>query len=210
MFGPSFMRDRLRTRNGFTLIEALVAISIMALAGSVLLLAAQTSLDATDDAGKQAIAQGICDQVLDEIMSHRYMETGEAYDKNVLNANAGESIRQLWDDTDDFNSYSVQPIQDTYGQTLGNGDDAGGQRHPNFKVVNGFFAKWRLRVDIYYVSSTDLSQRLDSPPVAAGGNLTTTSGYRCAEATVEYQDTDGTYRTLAKGRRVYAYMPPPT
>ncbi len=29
--GPSFMRDRLRTRNGFTLIEALVAISIMAL-----------------------------------------------------------------------------------------------------------------------------------------------------------------------------------
>ena len=204
------MRYRLRTHTGFTLIEALVAISIMALAGSVLLLAAQTSLDATDDAAKQAIAQGICDQVLDEILSKRYMEAGDAYDKNVLNANSGESTRQLWDDTDDFNSYSVQPIQDTYGQTLGNGDDAGGTRHANFKIVNGFFAKWRLRVDIYYVSSSDLSLRLDNPAVAAGGTLTTTSGYRCAEATVDYQDTDGTYRTLAKGRRVYAYMPPST
>jgi prepilin-type N-terminal cleavage/methylation domain-containing protein len=204
------MRDRLRTRTGFTLIEALVAISIMALAGSVLLLAAQTSLDATDDAGKQAIAQGICDQVLDEILSKRYMEAGDPYDKNTLTHAAGETSRQSWDDTADFNGYSVQPIQDTYGQTLGNGDDAGGTRHVNFKVVNGFFTKWRLRVDIYYVSSSDLSQRLDSPPVAAGGTLTTTSGYRCAEATVEYQDADGTYRTLAKGRRVYAYMPPPT
>jgi prepilin-type N-terminal cleavage/methylation domain-containing protein len=204
------MRDRLRNRTGFTLIEALVAISIMALAGSVLLLAAQTSLDATDDAAKQAIAQGICDQVLDEIMSKHYMDAADTYNKNVLNANSGESTRQLFDDTDDFNGYSVQPIQETYGQTLGNGDDAGGLRHANFRVVNGFFAKWRLRVDIYYVSSSDLSQRLDSPPVAAGGTLTTTSGYRCAEATVDYQDSDGTYRTLAKGRRVYAYMPPPT
>ena len=78
------------------------------------------------------------------------MEAGTAYDQNVLNADSGESIRQLWDDTDDFNSYSVQPIQSTYGQTLGNGDDAGGTRHPNFRVVNGFFAKWRLRVEIYY------------------------------------------------------------
>ncbi len=204
------MRYRLRTRTAFTLIEALVSISIMALAGSVLLLAAQTSLDATDDAAKQAIAQGICEQALDEIMSKRYMEAGAAYDQNTLNADSGESIRQLWDDTDDFNGYSVLPIQDTYGQTLGNGDDAGGTRHANFRVVNGFFAKWRLRMDVYYVSASDLSVRLDNPAVAAGGTLTTTSGYRCAEATVEYQDTDGTYRPLAKGRRVFAYVPPPT
>lgn len=204
------MRYRLRTRTGFTLIEALVSISIMALAGSVLLLAAQTSLDATDDAAKQAIAQGICEQALDEIMSKRYVEAGLAYDQNTLSTDSGETLRQDRDDTDDFNGYSVQPIQDTYGQTLGNGDDAGSTRHANFRVVNGFFAKWRLRVDVYYVSSSDLSVRLDNPAVAAGGTLTTTSGYRCAEATVEYQDTDGTYRTLAKGRRVYAYIPPPT
>jgi type II secretory pathway pseudopilin PulG len=204
------MRRRLPLRTGFTLIEALAAISIMALAGSVLLLAAQTSLDATDDAGKQAIAQGICEQVLDEIMSKRYMEAGTAHDQNSLVANAGESLRQLWDDTDDFNGYSGQPIPETFGQTLGSGDDAGGMRHANFRVANGFFSNWRLRVDIYYVSANDLSLRLDSPPVAAGGTLTTTSGYRGAEATVEYQDTDGTYRTLAKGRRVYAYVPPPT
>jgi prepilin-type N-terminal cleavage/methylation domain-containing protein len=198
----------LRPRAGFTLIEALAAITIMALAGSVLLLAAQTSLDTTDEAVNQAIAQGICEQVLDEIMCKRYMESGLAYDQNTLSSDSGETLRQSWDDSDDFNGYSVQPIKDTYGLTLGTGNDAGSFRHPNFRVASGFFDKWRLRVDIYYVSSTDLSTRLDSPAVAAGGTLTTRSGYRCAEVFVEFQDTDGTYKTLAKGRRVYAYMPP--
>ena len=204
------MRRRSQKRAGFTLIEALVAISIMALAGSVLLLASQTSLDATDEAAKQAIAQGICEQVLDEIMTKRYTEVGSAYNQNTLTKEAGETTRMTFDDSDDFNGYSVQPIQDSYAQTLGNGNDSGGARSLNFCVANGFFTNWRLRVDIYYVSSSDLSLRLDSPPVAAGGTLSSTSGYRAAEVTVDYQDTDGTYRTLAKGRRVYAYVPPPT
>lgn len=205
----SGIRSHSHPRAGFTLIEALAAITIMALAGSVLLLAAQTSLDASDDAAKQAIAQGICEQVLDEMMSKRYMESGQAYDQNTLYFEAGESGRQNWDDTDDFNGYSVQAIQDTYGKTLGFGDDAGGFRHSNFRIVSGFFDKWRLRVDVYYVDSNDLTLRLDNPKVAAGGALTTRSGYRCAEVFVEYQDTDGTYRTLARGRRVYAFIPAP-
>ena len=204
------MRPRFRPHSGFTLIEALVAIGIMALAGSVLLLASQTSLDATDEAAKQAIAQGICEQVLDEIMSKRYMEAGSTYNQNTLSSSAGETTRVSYNDTDDFNGYSVQPIQGTYGETLGTGDDAGGLRHANFRVVNGYFNKWRLRVDVYYVSSSDLSVRLDNPAVAAGGSLSTTSGYRAAEVTVEFQDTDGTYKPLAQGRRVYAYIPPPT
>lgn len=204
------MRPRLRPRTGFTLIEALAALAIMALAGSVLLLAAQTSLDATDEAAKQFIAQGICEQVLDEIMTKRYMEAGSTYDQSKLAQDAGETTRLSFDDSDDFNGYSVRPIQGMYGQTLGIGDDAGGQRHANFRIVNGFFNKWRLRVDVYYVSSNDLSVRLDNPAVAAGGTLSSTSGYRAGEVTVEYQDSDGTYKTLARGRRVYAYVPPPT
>lgn len=204
------MRHRLRTRTGFTLIEALAAIAIMALAGSVMLLSAQTSLDATDDAANQAIAQGICEQVLDEIMSKRYMEAGVAYNQNTLVAGATETTRLSYDDTDDFNGLSVQPIRDTYAQSLGAGNDAGGTRHANFRVVDGYFGRWRLRVDIYYVSSTDMSVRLDNPPVPAGNTLSTTSGYRAAEVTVEFQNSDGTYQTLARGRRVYAYVPPPS
>jgi type II secretory pathway pseudopilin PulG len=204
------LASRRHSRSGFTLIEALAAICIMALAGSVLLLAAQSSLDATDDAANQAIAQGVCEQVLDEIMSKRYMEAGAAYDKNTLGPESGETLRQHFDDADDFNGYAVQPVQESYGLPLGSGDDAGAMRHSNFRGVSGFFNNWRLRVEIYYVSANDLSVRLDNPPVAAGGILATTSGYRAAEVTVEYQDTDGTYRTLAKGRRVFAYIPAPT
>jgi type II secretory pathway pseudopilin PulG len=203
------MRHRLRNRTGFTLVEALAAITIMAMAGSVLLLATQTSLDATDDAAKQAIAQGICEQVLDEIMCKRYMAIGEVYNSNRLTHSAAET-RSTFSDTDDFNGFSSQPIQDLMEKTLGTGDDAGGLRHANFRVAGNYFNNWRLRVDVYYVSANDLSLRLDNPVVAAGGVLNTTSGYRAAEVTVEYQNSDGTYQTLANGRRVYAYVPPPS
>lgn len=203
------MRHRLRTRTGFTLVEALAAITIMAFAGSVMLLAAQTSLDATDDAAKQAIAQGICEQVLDEIISKRYMAIGEAYNANRLNHSNTET-RSTYNDTDDFAGYSAQPIQDLTEITLGTGNDAGGLRHANFRVQSGYFSNWRLRVDVYYVSATDMSVRLDSPPIAAGGILTFTSGYRAAEVTVEYQNSDGSFQPLANGRRVFAYVPPPT
>lgn len=203
------MRYRLRTRTGFTLIEALAAIAIMALAGSVMLLAAQTSLDVTDDAVNQAIAQGICEQVLDEIMSKRYMAAGEAYDFNRLDKSPTET-RKTFNDTDDFNGYSARPIVDHFELVMGRGNDATGLRHANFRLTDGYFGKWRLRVDVYYVSATDLSVRLDNPPVPAGNTLTTTSGYRAAEVTVEYLNSDGSYSTLAMGRRVYAYVPPPT
>ena len=204
------MRHRMGCRGGFTLIEAMAAILIMAMAGSVLLLGAQTSLDVSDEAAKQAFAQGICEQVLDEIMSKRYMAAGEAYDQNTLTKAPSETARQMYEDTDDFNGYTKQPVCGTYEEVLGIGDDSGGARHPNFQIDSTYFRNWRLRIDIYYVSSSDLSTRLDSPPVPAGGTLTTRSGYRCAEVLVEYQGSDGSYITLATGRRVYAYIPRPT
>lgn len=203
----SFSPDR--KRRGFSLVEAIVSISIMALAGSVLMLAAQTSLDVADEAVQGAIAQGIVEQFLDEVQSKRYMESGSAYNRNSLGSESGETSRLLYDDTDDFHDYVVQPPLDTWSQPLGAGDDAGGQRHPNFKVAGNYFQNWRLRAAVYYVNDADFTQRLDNPVRAAGQTLTSTSGSRGVEAIVEYIDADGTVRTLAKGRRIYAYIPAP-
>ncbi|HZL89975.1 MAG TPA: type II secretion system protein [Pirellulaceae bacterium] len=192
----------MKARPAFTLIEAVVALGIMALAGSVLLLAAQSSLRTTDELVRRTIAEGLADQLLDEIVTKRYMEVGESPTDSSLGTEANETSagRSLFDDTDDYHQLSLLPAKDAFGQEMGTGDDAGGLRHPGFRVPDGFFDNFRQRVKVYYVDPADPSQ-----PLADGQ----TSYYRAVEVAVDYVAADGTERELAVRRRVYAYIPPP-
>ena len=192
----------MKARPAFTLIEAVVALGIMALAGSVLLLAAQSSLRTTDELVRRTIAEGLADQLLDEIVTKRYMEVGESPTDSSLGTEANETSagRSLFDDTDDYHQLSLLPAKDAFSQEMGSGDEAGGLRHPGFRVPNGFFDNFRQRVKVYYVDPADPSQ-----PLADGQ----TSYYRGVEVAVDYVAADGTERELAVRRRVYAYIPPP-
>jgi type II secretory pathway pseudopilin PulG len=189
-------------RRAFTLVEALIAISIMALAGSVLLLAAHSSLRTTDEALQRTVAEGLADQLLDEIVTKRYMEAGETPDDPSLGTESNESGagRSQFDDTDDYHQFAALPAQGRYGEELGTGDDAGGVRHPNFKVREGYFDNYRQRVRLYYVDPADPSQPLPDGQI---------SYYRCVEVAIDYVDPDGSEQELAVRRRVYAYVPPP-
>jgi type II secretory pathway pseudopilin PulG len=189
-------------RRAFTLIEAVVALTILALAGSVLLLAAQSSLQTTDEAVRRTIAEGLADQLLDEIVTKRYMEPGDSPTDAVLGTESYETSagRSQFDDSDDYHQFVSLPAKDAYGQELGTGDDAGGLRHPNFRVPDGFFDNFRQRVQVYYVDPADPSQ-----PLADGQ----TSYYRAVEVAVDYVAPDGSERELAVRRRAYAYIPPP-
>ena len=194
---PSALR-----RPAFTLVEAVIALTIMALAGSVLLLAAQTSLRTTDEAVRRTIAEGLADQLLDEIVTRRYMEIGETPNDPILGTEGGETtgVRSLLDDTDDYHHLAVKPAQGMYGEPLGTGDDAGGPRHASFRISSGFFENYRQRVRVYYVDPTapDL-------PLPEGQ----TSYYRGVEVAIDYVDPTGGEQELAVRRRVYAYVPPP-
>ena len=189
-------------RRGFTLIEAIVALVIMSLAGSVLLLAAQTSLRTTDEAVRRTIAEGLADQLLDEIVTRRFMEAGENANDTTLGTEAGETAagRSLFDDTDDYHNLAARPAQGFYGESLGTGDDAGGQRHGSFQVPDRFFDNYRQRVRVYYVDPT-----APDTPLAQGQ----TSYYRGVEVAIDYVDPAGGEQELAVRRRVYAYIPPP-
>ena len=191
-----------RARRAFTLIEAVVALAIMALAGSVLLLAAQSSLRTTDEAVRRTIAEGLADQLLGEIVTKRYMEAGESPTDVSLGTEAYETGtgRSQFDDTDDYHQFSSLPATGLYGEELGTGNDAGGLRHANFRVPSGFFANYRQRVKVYYVDPAD-----PSLPLAQGQS----SYYRAVEVAVDYVAPDGSQQELAVRRRVYAYIPPP-
>jgi type II secretory pathway pseudopilin PulG len=193
---------------GFSLVEAMVALTITAVAGSALLLGVDTSLKTTNEAMEQTIATGMAEQLMDEVLGARYTAdmAGDAlphYDPDPYDPDSARfSItrdREFFEDIDDYNEYTNQPPQDRFGVDLGSDDGEGDERHPSFKASAGMFSRWRRQIQVYYVSPTDLKT-----PLAAGQ----TSDYRAVEVRVLLDDPQRGWRELARLQQVVAYVPP--
>jgi len=194
--------DSGRARRAFSLVEAMVAISVLALAGSVLLLAVDTSLQTTTDAVDRTIADGLAQQLLDEISLARYMEPGTLF-SDPLGPTGWESAgsgRERFNDADDYHNFSAQPAEGVFGEPLGTGNGDGTARHSAMQVPPGYFDDWRQRVEVYFVDPTDPSVRLS----------TGTSEYRAIEVTIERIEADNTVRPLASRKKIIPFVPPPT
>ncbi len=197
------LRSCSRQRAAFSLAEALVALTIMTMASSVMLLAVESCLTSTTDAVDRLIADGMASQLLDEISLKRFMASSDT-PLSISGPSSYESSgngRERFNDLDDYKHVSSKPAEGIWGETLGTGNDSGAARNVNFAVPSTQFTNWRQRVEIYFVSPTNHSQKLTG---------SSTSYYRAVEVTIEYVRADGGVLPLAKRRRVYAYMPPPT
>ncbi|MEE9603313.1 MAG: type II secretion system protein [Thermoguttaceae bacterium] len=189
-------------RSAFTLVEALVSISIVAVAGSVLLLGITSSLQTTDEAISQTLANGMAMQLIDEVVGNRYHSIGaDGYQTNLgpSSDELGGAGRERYNDIGDYHGFQSQPPQGPFGIELGQDDGDGGIRHPNFVMPEGRFDNWREEIEVYYVNESDLTTRL---PVGA------TSDYRVVEVRIIHDDPKRGSRELAKMRRVVAYVPP--
>ena len=195
--------QRGRTRQpGFSLVEALIALSITSLAGAVLLLSVQSSLDTTIDAVDQTIADGIAQQTLDEILTKRYVGPTESPTATTLGPSTSELLSggtTYFDDADDYNGYTAIPIKGWYGELFGTGDDSGNLRLASFRVRREFFQNWRVRVNVYYVSPDDHTLQSATPTY-----------FRAIEVTVEQLKSSGAVVPLATRKRVITYIPPPS
>jgi len=192
-------------RKGFSLAEALIAMSIVAMSGSVLLLLAQTVLDAGTGAVDRQVAEGIADQVIEEILTKRYMAAGDNPLNATLAPGAGDLVgpgRSKFNDIDDYNGFTAKPLPGIYGENLGIGNDAGANRAPLFALPASYFENWRLSVTISYVSPTDNSV------VLSNTSSSTRSYYRQINVQIDYVDSTGTALPLANRKRVVTYVPP--
>lgn len=190
-------------RNGFTLVEALVSVTITAMSGSVLLLAVHSSLHTIDESLEQTTANGIARQLIDEVLGTRYTAVGASPYQYPLTPNSWElqgNGRERFNDTDDYHQFVAQPPEDLWGVELGAGDNAGGTRHPALQVRSDYFDGWRQSVQVYYVNENAPDQRL---PAGA------TSAMRCVDVTISrWTPVEGS-RQLVRLKRVFAYVPPP-
>jgi type II secretory pathway pseudopilin PulG len=194
-------------RRAFSLVEALIALTVMAMAGSVLLLSVESSLQTTTDAVDRTIADGLAQQLLDQALTKKYTEAAVAGGGTLdailgaIGAAADELLgvgTEMYDDVDDYSGYTSQPPEDIYGQPLGTGDDAGGQRLANFRVPGTFFQHWQVRVEVYYVDPSNHTIHSN-----------TTTAYRAIDVFVEKLETGDVVVPLANRKRVICYNPPP-
>lgn len=186
-----FSRRRRRTRPvGFTLIEAMVAMSITAIAASALLLGIASALQTTDEAVQGTVAAGLARQLMDEAIGARYVDDG---------TKPSDGTREFFEDFEDFNDFISRPPVDRWGIPMGEDDGEGQTRHPHFRISSGVLENWRQEVTVYYV---DLSS--PTVPLVAGQ----TSDYRAVEVRIVRTDPDGRRRELARLHRIVAYVPP--
>jgi type II secretory pathway pseudopilin PulG len=182
-----------RRRAAFTLVEALVATSLTVLAGSAVLLALESSLKTTEAALEQTIAQGIAEQLLDEVAAAKYPPPS-----STPQSPSGGSAPQrcTFDDIDDFHGYSSVPV-DRFGRALGTGGVSGTQRPPALRLRDNYFTTWRATIEVFFVSDANFSQPLTGQ----------TSNHRAVKVRVLATNLDGTTRQLTEAQRVFAYVP---
>lgn len=197
------MRNRGRMPAGFTMIEAALAIALTALAGSAILLGINSSLDATAEVVDRTIAQGMAQQLVDEVVGTLYAAPGAGAHQTSLGPNnyeTGGSGRERYDDIDDYDNLTSQPPKDMHGIPVGTEDGRGGMRHANFQAPPEYFSRWRQIVDIYYVNASDFSQQL------TGNNV---SDYRCVDVRIECNDAVRGWQELAREKRIVTYLQTP-
>jgi type II secretory pathway pseudopilin PulG len=188
-------------RPAFTLVEALVAVTIAAVAASALLMGIHSSLQTTDAAMQQTIAAGMAQQVIDEVVGNLYCQPGLTGYQTTLGPSSSEAQgtgRERFNDIDDYHAQRAKPPEDPWGVVLGKDNGKGGQRHVAFQAPTGYFDNWQQEIDVYYVRESDTSVRLPSGQ---------TSDYRAVEVRIVDVQPDGARRELVKLRRVVAYVP---
>ena len=181
------MRMRLQrdSRSGFTLVEAVVSISLAALAGSVLLVGINASVKVTDDGMREMIALGLAQQLMDEAVG------------KLWGGSTTSPPRTNFDQIDDFANFQSTPPVDAWGVALGKDDGQGGLRHVSFQATSGLLDRWQQQVLVYPVDASN-------PSVQLGTGVS--SECHAVEVRIIYNDPQSGARELARLRRVIAHV----
>lgn len=188
-------------RRGFTLAEALLAISLTAIVGTAMMAALAGTADVNATALDRFVAQGIAETMMDEVAGFSYCELGTSAYQSPLGAGSGEWVgtnRVNCDDMDDFHGLDQKPPLDPWGVELGKDNAGSTMRHANFRLPTSYLSRFRCKVEGYYVSSADLTTKLTG---------TSTSDYRAFHVRVLVTDPGSSEREIVNLRRVFANVP---
>ncbi len=198
------MSNERSRRDGFTLVESMVALTLVVIVGAALLARFGDQGRFVADSLDETVAEGMALQLMNEVAGCRYVAAGlsplSTAEFGPSGWEAAGAGRERYDDVDDFHGYSASPPVDRFGVPLGTQDAGGITRHPKHQAPPEAFSGWRQSVAVYFVSDANPTVRLP-----AG----TPSYHKEVEVVISYTDPLEGAVELARLSRVFAYVPTP-
>jgi Tfp pilus assembly protein PilV len=181
-------------RSGFSLVEALVAVAITAIAGAALFASIGAAVRSSTAAAQVALAEGLAEQLMDEIAARRFPPE--------TNSVPSGSTRATFDDVDDYDLWSATPPEDRTGRLLGTEGFMSGQT----EVAR--MAQMRPDMDLMgSVTRSVTVERLELDGGTGWNVVTDHTNHRRVTVRIEFTNGNGTKVPLAEITRVFSYVP---
>ena len=180
-------------RRGFTLVESLIAVSLTTLAGGALLSTIGSTVQISTDSTYTVIAQGLADQLMDEVASVKFPRTTGAI---TMVSGVG---RAAFGNLDDYNGWNASPPQTRDGMTLGTErmtvGSTSAQRPTNFQPDPRFVSRFRQQVSV---------EKIAEDTGGAWVVVTSVTSLRRVTVTISYTDAQNKTKVLAVQTRVFS------
>lgn len=191
-------------RRGFTFVESVIAMSVLALAGAALLTSVASALSSCNESIFSSVGRGLAEQMLDEIAASKFPNGNSPVVSTT-------TVRTAFSTIDDYSDWSESPLRTKSGQLLGSDQtlasgtpDTSGlsmatlpsesQRSKELQASASFMARFTRTVKV---------ERIE--PNGAGWNVVTQhTPYRRVTVTVSYAASADTQRPVAELVRVFA------
>jgi len=185
-------------RRGITLIESLIAVSLTTLAGGALLTTIGSTVQISTDSTYTVIAQGLADQLMDEVAAVRFPRASGGMGSGFIMPNVGMG-RTGFDDLDDYSGWNASPPQTRDGMPLGTERMTFGstsmQRPSNFQPDPRFVNRFRQQVTVEKIAEVT-------------GNMwvvvSSDTSLRRVTVTISYTDARNQTKVLAVQTRVFS------
>lgn len=180
-------------RRGISLVEALVSITITTLAGAAVLTSLGAAVRSSSDAIRTTVAQGLAEQLMDEIAAVRFPDGDSSLSTG--------SLRSEFEDIDEYNGWSSRPPVDRKGRTLGTEGSVAGLDAPRPEALRpdpDFLNRFTREVEVQRVR-----------PDGNNGWLVVTqhTDFRRVLVRVRYTDAQSNTVLLAELSRIFSYVP---
>jgi len=190
---------------GFSMVESLLAVSITTIAGAALLTSIGAAVHASSNATNRAVARGLAAQMMEEIAAVRFpaMAATQSTGNGLLIAYpGGQTTRDQFVDTDDYDGWSASPPVDRSGRPLGYEatDSSGTQisRPAAMRPDERFLRQFTREVTVERVVADSVS----------GWQVTTgDTGYRRVTVRVVFSNGSASRAVLSEITRIFSYVP---
>ena len=189
-----FHRSSRRRRSGFSMVEALIAVTITTIGGAALLTSIGAAVHTSTDAAHRAVARGLAEQMIDEIAAQRFPAS--------TNPMLAVTSRISFDDIDDYDGWSARPPQVREGLAVGNeGGIVFGVTQPRLEAM-------RADADLIGLFTRRVDVERIRPDGGSGWTVVSQhTNFRRVTVRVDYTDAQSNTATLAEISRVFTYVP---